>query len=501
MCLFPFSNNDRKSTAYKKGVKEFECGACPECLSKRSKQWALRAVAQAQVSPSVMICLTYDEYIHDTNTGRIIGERVSSKKCNKEDVQKFIKRLRRYMQYHFGQTDIKYLVTAEYGKTTHRAHYHALLFNVQFNDLVPYKRSKRGNLIYKSATLNKIWQHGICTVDSVNVQSACARYCTKYAMKDKEADTFMLFSRGIGEAVLMRDFNGISYIYDGFEYTIPRQIWQRYIENKYNIHGYSRYRGLKYCENFFYGSTKRFAKKIDKKLKKAYYLIDKVSYHSLAYEDCLISERLEYHQSFIDCYNAQIKALDNDVLALKNRFDCIVNVMRGHNIREQRFTADVRLARAYARKNRIYRDTRDNDELYKKYIAYWSNKVALYDDIRPNAFTRILQLDNGKYFSYKQKALKCYSSRLWHKNLYGEADGALPPPRSNCVSRYLRYIERYLPFTPLVHQRQMTQTNELKEILLKMTVENRPFLIHRPWKNENENPFIPPVGQISIENL
>lgn len=497
MCLFPFSNNDRNSIAYKKGVREFECGACPECLSKRSKQWALRAVAQAQVSPSVMICLTYDDYIHDTNTGRIIGERVSPKKCNKEDVQKFIKRLRRYMQYHFNQTDIKYLVTAEYGKTTHRAHYHALLFNVQFNDLVPYKRSKRGNLIYKSATLDKIWQHGICTVDSVNVQSACARYCTKYAMKDKNADTFMLFSRGIGESVLMRDFNGISYIYDGFEYTIPRQIWRNYIENKYNIVGYSRYRGLSYCEKFFYGATNRFAKKIDKKLKKAYRLIDKVKSFDILCRDCSIIERLDYYKSRIDYYNNQIKALDSDVLSLKNRLNSIVKAFKSHNDFLLWNSAEIRLAKAYYRKNRIYRDTRDNDELYKKYIAYWSAKAKLLEDIRPDVLTRILQLDNGKYFSYKQKALECYSSRLRHKRVYGDCDGAVPPPRSNSKARRERFVFTYLPFIPLVHKRQMTQKNELIEkIRLK-----KPFLVYRPWKNYNENPFLPPVGQISIENL
>lgn len=517
MCLFPFLNNNRNSTAYKKGVKEFECGACPECLSKRSKQWALRAVAQAQVSPSVMVCLTYDEYIHDTNTGRIIGERVSPKKCNKEDVQKFIKRLRRYIQYHFGQTNVKYLVTAEYGKRTHRAHYHALLFNVQFTDLVPYKRSKRGNLIYKSATLDKIWQHGICTVDSVNVQSACARYCTKYAMKDKEADTFMLFSRGIGEAVLMRDFNGISYIYDGFEYPIPRQIWRNYIENKYNIHGFSRYRGLRYCDDFFNYKPQRLLDKANKKKERLFALFsskERNMFYRRKWFDYVRSrhaknkkvsfktyELIEYYNRIIENIDRRINEIYSYCAQLEYRANSIIESGLRINDRVQRFTADVRLASAYARKNRIYRDARDNDELFQNYIAYWANKAALYDDIRPNALTRILQLDNGKYFSYKQKALKCYSSRLWHKNLYGETDGALPPPRSNCISRYLRYTEKYLPLTPLVHKRQMTQTNEqiskLRDFLRGSTV----LLYERPWKNENENPFIPALGQISMENL
>ncbi len=71
---------------------------------------------------------------------------------------------------------------------------------------------------------------GICTVDTQNLSAACARYCTKYCAKDARADdTFMLFSRGIGEAGLLRDFNGKSYIIDGREYPIPRQIWEKKI--------------------------------------------------------------------------------------------------------------------------------------------------------------------------------------------------------------------------------------------------------------------------------
>lgn len=230
MCLFERANTNYSGVAYKKGVTSFECGACPECLAKKSRRWALRAVYEAQESPSCMVTLTYDTYIRD-GRGRVIGEEVADRRVDKRDVQLFIKRLRKWCTSRYGKDyRIKYLITAEYGKKTHRPHYHALLFGVNFPDVTVYKRSKRGHVIYKSDILTRLWNHGICTVDTQNLSAACARYCTKYCAKDSRAeDTFMLFSRGIGEKGLLRDFNGKSYIIDGREYPIPRQIWEKKI--------------------------------------------------------------------------------------------------------------------------------------------------------------------------------------------------------------------------------------------------------------------------------
>lgn len=253
MCFFPFKNTNIKSTAYKKGVIEFKCGCCPECLSDKSKYWALRCSAEAQTNLACMITLTYDDYKLDKYGRKTCEEKPvdNSLHVDKRDCQLFIKRLRK----HFPGNEIKYLLTAEYGKRTHRAHYHAILFGVDFKDKIKYKRSKRGNLIYKSPTLEKIWGHGICTIDAVNVTGAVARYCTKYCAKDSRCDdTFMLFSHGIGDKWLLDNFNGISYMIDGREYTIPRGLWIKYLEDKwknnvvfqYQVSGYHRYKSLKW---------------------------------------------------------------------------------------------------------------------------------------------------------------------------------------------------------------------------------------------------------------
>lgn len=256
MCMFPFPNKNIDGEAYKKGVVEFGCGCCPECLAERARLWALRCSAEAQKTRGIMVTLTYDDYKYD-RSGRAVGELPPDGllPLNKRHCQLFIKRVRA----HFKGVKIKYLLTAERGKRTNRAHYHAILFGVDFSDKVPYKRSDRGNMIYKSATLTRLWGHGICTIDAVKLNAQVARYCTKYCAKDSRADeTFMLVSRGIGDEWLTENFNGKSYILDGREYTIPRQIWNKYIAKKYannyifNLRGADyRYRSLKwYLEKF-----------------------------------------------------------------------------------------------------------------------------------------------------------------------------------------------------------------------------------------------------------
>lgn len=63
MCLFPKQNLNYDSPSYKAGIKFYNCGCCPECLSKRSSSWALRAVYEAkQHAFNCMVTLTYDQF-------------------------------------------------------------------------------------------------------------------------------------------------------------------------------------------------------------------------------------------------------------------------------------------------------------------------------------------------------------------------------------------------------------------------------------------------------
>lgn len=233
MCLFPLPNNNIKSKAYQKGIVEFACGACPECLRKRGNIWVLRAVHESKLHQyNCMVTLTYDTFKYDNRNGSSVEENPVDPDivvC-KRHIQLFIKRLRK----HFSGSKIKYMCGAEYGSTTHRAHYHLVLFGVNFSDAYFYKRSKRGNPIYMSNTLTDLWGHGICTIDCLQVKSSVSRYCTKYCSKNRQDGSFMLFSQKLGFQSLLDNFNARSYFVDGKEFSIPRYIWNYYIENKYS---------------------------------------------------------------------------------------------------------------------------------------------------------------------------------------------------------------------------------------------------------------------------
>lgn len=240
MCFFPKLNTNFKGVAYKRGLTHFDCGYCPECRRKKAGVWALRAVYEAREHvQNMMLTLTYDNYIRD-NKGRIVGETDPDRDLHvcKRDIQLFIKRLRK-----FAGVPLKYIVAAEYGKKTHRAHYHVIIFGFCFSDCVRFKKSKRGNWISRSSTLEKLWSHGICTVDSVRVNESVARYCTKYTMKGYGAeDTFMLFSHEIGLKGLLRDFNGVKYVVEGRFYPIPKLVWAHVLTVRYQHKGYFTYK-------------------------------------------------------------------------------------------------------------------------------------------------------------------------------------------------------------------------------------------------------------------
>lgn len=422
MCLSPLRNTNYRSTAYKKGLTQFNCGHCPECLNARSNEWALRCVYQARESKNaVMVTLTYDTFQRDkdgkimTDKNGVPLENLTLRNVDKRDCQLFIKRLREYFHRVKNVDNIKYLLSAEYGKTTGRPHYHAILFGVEFDDLIYHKKSKRGNTIHRSKTLDKLWKNGICTVDATHITPAVAKYCTKYALKDIGLDdTFMLCSQGIGLNELLKKFNGKSYWLDGREHPIPRIVWQNYILNKYasfnnpakplrkftykyvNMNGDSTYypRGISYRKDFENCGTSRFVPHI-----KARKLFERFSF------------RL-YEQAY-------------------------------------KVYMDNRKARER------FRNIRDNDKTYQAYLQYWKDKAKALENIRGNAVNRVYLLDEKKYHNYKIQYLKwTYDNYLsgYRKN----------PPRKE--KRYIKIVpnlvQRYLlkvtcPY-PLVLKGQVT---------------------------------------------
>lgn len=147
------------------------CGSCIGCRIDRSREWAIRCVHEAQLHPtSCFITLTYDD-----------EHLPPGKTLVKEDLQKFLKRLRK----NVGQ--FRYFACGEYGDTTHRPHYHAVIFGLDFTSPDPqlnrkkHSTNSRGDIIYTSPVLTKEWGLGHCSIGSFNY--ATAAYTARYVMK------------------------------------------------------------------------------------------------------------------------------------------------------------------------------------------------------------------------------------------------------------------------------------------------------------------------------
>lgn len=177
------------------------CGQCSGCRLERSKQWAIRCVHEAQLHEvNCFITLTYRDAALPRRYFRGVGgfgRRVYGGTLVKKHFQDFMKRVR----HSAAPEAVQYFHCGEYGETTRRPHYHALLFGVDFFDKVFYRKSADGSSLFQSPLLEKLWGHGFCTVGALTFESAayCARYVMKKVNGDRKADHYREFDRETGE--------------------------------------------------------------------------------------------------------------------------------------------------------------------------------------------------------------------------------------------------------------------------------------------------------------
>ena len=193
----------RLSEGYREPHAAVPCGQCLGCRLDWAADWALRCEKEAKLwAANSFVTLTYsDEELPIGSTSRST--------VSKREFQLFMKRLR----FELGE-GIRFFASGEYGEKNDRAHYHALLFNCSFPDRMPWRLS-RGNQLYRSATLERLWPFGFSTIGEVNYQTA--NYVARYVVKklrgslaqqqyaDREPP-FALMSRnpGIGAAWLAK---------------------------------------------------------------------------------------------------------------------------------------------------------------------------------------------------------------------------------------------------------------------------------------------------------
>lgn len=173
MCLYP---NYITPSGKFVGYHEFgydscfavPCGHCVECMQDKANEWSYRVMREFDHCGRVgcVLTLTYDNN-HLPADGCV----------SRRDLQLFLKRLRKYIQ----PIKVKYFGCGEYGTDNGRPHYHLVIIGWQPVDLFFVKKSKKNTHLYRSPTIDKIWQQGIAGVAQVTAESV--KYSAKYLQK------------------------------------------------------------------------------------------------------------------------------------------------------------------------------------------------------------------------------------------------------------------------------------------------------------------------------
>lgn len=165
---------------------QIPCSQCVGCRLERSRQWATRCLHEAQeYENNCFITLTFSP--------EEIIKRKNPNSLDVDEYQKFMKRLRKRFipknpyeknteQYkeHHEKYQIRFFHCGEYGDHNGRPHYHALLFNFDFEDKELFKIDK-GIRYYISQSLQELWPYGFCLIGDVTFESAA--YVARYIMK------------------------------------------------------------------------------------------------------------------------------------------------------------------------------------------------------------------------------------------------------------------------------------------------------------------------------
>lgn len=155
------------------------CGHCAACEVNKQNAFVHRCELETQCynSKPWFVTLTYDN-------DHVPQEEIEGKRYNVlkvRDVQLFLKRFRINLERKGIQDSshpLRYIVCGEFGKSTHRPHYHMILWNVQA--FTPQGYSCVFDILESS------WKNGFCTYRVVNPEDdngRTFRYTTKYLHK------------------------------------------------------------------------------------------------------------------------------------------------------------------------------------------------------------------------------------------------------------------------------------------------------------------------------
>lgn len=188
------------------------CGKCGICMKNKTTEWYIRLKEETKKNLSnSFLTLTYND------------DEIPEKGVDKEEIQRFIKRLRH-------EYDFKYYLIAEYGPKTGRPHYHALLFGIDI-----WTKPKKTNLT-TIKLLEKIWKHGnikIDTIEAERIHYVAEYHVLRYGVPDGLNTTFSLMSKNLGNNYLQEQNNfhvfidQMYYRNGNFKLALPRYYKER----------------------------------------------------------------------------------------------------------------------------------------------------------------------------------------------------------------------------------------------------------------------------------
>lgn len=199
------------------GYQLLPCGKCYECAEQKIEEWLIRwqnQLTESVPDSSYMLTLTYSEE-HVPLMVNEDGEYITT--LDYSDVQKFLKRLRKYQDKYCKTNKIEnpkiyYHCCGEYGKRfTKRPHYHMLITNV----------------IIPPENIERIWKLGKVHVGK-EVSDKTIKYVLKYTLKNSLENQNLKIKK-VYDEIVHHVIKG-----DAFQHKYPIELYKKIGVNVHN---------------------------------------------------------------------------------------------------------------------------------------------------------------------------------------------------------------------------------------------------------------------------
>lgn len=246
MCTNPYKIEQdiwhEELNEYVKETLLVPCGKCWMCRKRKAKDWAIKLINEAKYhKEACFITLTFDNKIllDENSKARKMGALPNfpyTINASKEYFKKFMKRLRKKFSYK----KITFYHIGEYGEKTHRAHHHAILFGVNFNeDAKKAELSKSGKEQFFSQTLEDLWACGrtrFQLINDNNIMYIAGYTQKKYVNKFKTIKIIengkITYKKVLDENKQVQSFSNRSKMSVKWIRKHPEQLQRLYLEDK-----------------------------------------------------------------------------------------------------------------------------------------------------------------------------------------------------------------------------------------------------------------------------